>query len=370
MAASPFGFFRGAAPVMAYDLSLGARTGIDAQLCGDAHVQNLGAYAAPDGALVFDINDFDETMRGPFEWDVKRLATSILLAGSVAKLKPTASGAAATAFLGSYCRMMQRFSTMPVLEAARYQVRRLGAIEPIASLLRKAERETPLLTLARLTRKGKHGRTFRSEPPLLRPLLGKDAAAVLACLPLYTHSLLPERKHFLTHFKAMAVAFKVVGTGSVGLRDYCIYLEGNGPRDPMFLQIKQEALSVYAPYLPTPAPGPVNEGRRVVEGQRAMQLESDSMLGYTEFEGGSYLVRQLNDHKASLDVATLSGPSLVAYAQVCGELLARGHARSGDAGVLAGYLGKGEAFTRAILEFAQSYVKQTTADWRAFAGKK
>ncbi len=367
MACSPFAFFRGAVPVMAYDLSLSPHTQIINQLCGDAHVQNLGAYLGPDGRLIFDINDFDETLRGPFEWDVKRMATSIVLAGGTAKIKPGGCAQAVEQFLTSYCEMMRQFASMPVLAVARFQVHRLGGIAPISKILRKAEHQTPAVSLERLTeRTAKGQRVFKSNPPVLRPVTGKEAEAVLACLQEYTQSLLPERRHFFAKFKPVAVGFKVVGTGSVGLRDYCVLMHGNGVGDPLFLQIKQESKSAYAPYLPQEVPPPENDGQRTAEGQRAMQLQSDPLLGWTTIDGRSYLVRQLNDHKASVTIETLNPAGLEAYATVCGEMLARGHARSGDAGVIHGYIGNGVRFRQGIHGFARAYAQQTVADWKEF----
>jgi len=370
MALSPFGFFRGAVPVMAYDLSRTPHTGIECQLCGDAHVQNLGAYSGQDGRLIFDINDFDETLRGPFEWDVKRMTTSILLAGHSAKIKPAASKEAAELFLTAYCSMMYQFTRMPVLAVARFQVHRLASVAPVEKILRKAEHATPMSSLEQLTELTPKGRVFKSNPPVLRPVTGKEAQAVLASLPEFTQSLLPERQRFFAKFHPIAVAFKVVGTGSVGLRDYCVLLEGNGTGDPLFLQIKQEAKSAYADYLPQATPLPKNDGQRAVEGQRAMQLQSDPLLGWTTVAGRSYLVRQLNDHKAAVDITTLNAAGLEAYAVVCGEMLARGHARSGDCGVINGYIGNGERFKTGIHSFAAAYAAQTVADWKLLVARQ
>ena len=356
-------------PIMAYDLSLTPHSGEMTQLCGDAHVQNLGAYAGIDGRLIFDINDFDETMVGPFEWDVKRMATSILLAGRDAKIEKSYRRKSARAFVDAYCELMQSLATMPVLQAARYQVRRLDVTPAIARILRQAERATPERLLERLTQKQGEGRIFRSAPPELRPLDKEEQAPVLASLRTYRDSLLPERRHFLDQYRAIDVAFKVVGTGSVGLRDYCVYMEGNGPGDPLFLQIKQEVLSAYAPYLGKPAPS-VSNGQRVADGQRAMQLQSDPMLGWTRFGGHTYLVRQLNDHKASLDLTTMSESALQEYATVCGEMLARGHARAGNAKAMSAYCGNAEDFAEEIVSYATSYAKQTIADWKLFVSRQ
>ncbi|WP_245817834.1 DUF2252 domain-containing protein [Granulicella rosea] len=370
MAVSPFAFFRGAVPVMAYDLSLGANTEILNQICGDAHVRNLGAFAALDGRINFDINDFDETVRAPFEWDVKRMATSLILAGRDAGIRDGQSFAAAAAMLERYRESIHLFAHMPLLEAARFQVHRLGDVTPIAEILRAAERATPMHNLTALTvpnagaKPPAPARVFKAEPPVLTPVSDADRNAVLAALPAYLESLQPERRHLFERYTFLDVCFKVVGTGSVGLRDYCLYLQGNGERDPLFLQIKEEAASAYTPYLGDAAPHPVHQGRRTVEGERAMQFQSDPFLGWTQIDGRDYMVRQLNDHKASINLATLKSASLLAYAEVCGELLARGHARSGDATVLAGYLGQSDRFDQAVLKYAEAYADQTEADWK------
>jgi uncharacterized protein (DUF2252 family) len=367
MAASPFGFFRGAVPVMACDLSLGPNTGIRTQLCGDAHVRNLGAFAAPDGRLVFDINDFDETIRGPFEWDVKRMATSLILAGREAGAKNSLCRDATLAFLARYRTSMQIFAQMPVLELAHYQVHRLHTVEPVSQILCLAERATPLHNLEALTikaRSSSHPRIFKTIDPILTRVHGSLARAVLDSLTTYAETLQPERRHFLAQYTPLDVAFKIVGTGSVGLRDYCIYLQGNGPKDPLFLQVKEETLSAYAPYLGN-ASAESHQGRRVVEGQRAMQFQSDPFLGYTTVQGRDFLVRQLNDHKAAVEMSELKSAGLMEYATVCGETLARGHARSGDPGMIAGYLGTSARFDSTIARFAAAYATQTERDWQA-----
>jgi uncharacterized protein (DUF2252 family) len=386
MSASAFGFFRGAAPIMAYDLSTLPNTGITAQLCGDAHVRNFGAFASPDGRLVFDINDFDETIRGPFEWDVKRLATSLVLAGIDIGSKASQREPAILAAAETYRRMIQALAKLPVIVAARYLVHGLHRIDPVSRVLLKAERATPLHTLESLTipikdagtqsRAGKPlagDRIFKERKPMLTRVTGAKAREVLASLPEYSESLLPERRHFLSFYQPMDVAFKVVGTGSVGLRDYVIYFQGNGLGDPLFLQIKEEARSAYAPYLQSSSGeflGPHHQGQRVAEGQRAMQLQSDPFLGWTTIANRDYLVRQLNDYKGSLDLTELKGPGLIEYGQVCGELLARGHARSADACIIAGYIGNGRRFDEAVLEFAEAYAEQTQKDWQALLKSK
>ena len=349
MAESPFGYFRGAAPVMAADLAQLPSTGIVSQLCGDAHVRNLGAYAAPDGRLVFDLNDFDETIRGPFEWDLKRMAASLVLAGRAAGHKDSSARKAAAACIERYAGQMRAFARMPQLEVNRFMVHRLDLAKPVHDALSKAERATPQHTFEQLTtpissrpassksassRPGVR-RRFKEMKPMLWRVTGARAAAVVASLGPYREMLEPQRQHLLNFYRPIDVAFKVVGTGSVGLRDYCIHMEGNGPGDPLFLQIKEEVASAYAQYLPDAHPAAHN-GKRTAEGQRFMQIQTDPFLGWTHIGNRQYLVRQLNDHKGSIAIEDLAGANLKAYAEVCGELLARGHARSGDAQTIAG----------------------------------
>lgn len=368
MAQSPFVYFRGAAPVMAADLSVLPNTGILSQICGDAHVRNLGAFAAPDGRLVFDINDFDETIRGPFEWDMKRMAASLVLAGRESGHKEAVSRDAVEQFIDRYMSKMTAFAGMPILEVGRSQVHRLGTVEPVHDALLKAERATPLHTLEQLTepssrKPGAPLRLKESKPTLTR-VTGTQATKVIGALGPYKETLEPQRQHLLSLYRPVAVAFKVVGTGSVGLRDYCIYFEGNGAQDPLFLQMKEEAGSAYAPYLHDAHPAAQN-GQRVVEGQRAMQVQSDPFLGWTHMEGRDYLVRQLNDHKGSIELEDLANTGLAAFAEICGELLARGHARSGDPVMIAGYLGTGGGLGEAMAEFGSLYADQTERDWQA-----
>jgi uncharacterized protein (DUF2252 family) len=385
MAASPFGYFRGAVPVMAYDLSLMANTGICNQLCGDAHVRNLGAFAAPDGRLVFDLNDFDETIVAPFEWDVKRMATSLVLAGRGAGAKNVDCREAASVFLESYRTMMAMFARMPVLEMARFQVHRLQNLTSVEGILLMAERATPLHTLQTLTETGEPAsqqvsksakrrsrksaerskRIFKTMPPNLTRVKSEVAEKVVNSLMKYAENLQPERRHFLAQYRPVDVAFKVVGTGSVGLRDYVVLMEGNGAKDPLFLQIKEEVSSGYAPYVAASARWTnKHQGRRVVEGERAMQVQSDPFLGWTTMEGRDYLVRQLNDHKASVQLESLKAAGLLEYAEVCGEILARGHARAGDSVMIAGYLGTSTRFDEAVGAFAEAYANQTELDWK------
>jgi len=362
MAASHFGFFRGAASIMAADLASIPHCGLEAQICGDAHVRNLGAYAAPDGHLVFDINDFDETVHGPFEWDLKRLSTSLILAGQQSGHEKKTCKDAVRLFIKSYCAAMLRFSEMTVLDLTKFQLH--VKVGPVQAVLRKAERSTPEHNLERLTLRsgGKH--KFKDERPLLAPVRSQVARQVIAALALYQQTLSPERQQFLSCYHPVDVAFKVVGTGSVGTRDYVVLCFGNGERDPLFLQVKEEAPSCYARYL-SPSQTFINEGKRVAEGQRRMQAYSDPFLGWTSMGGRDYLVRQLSDHKATIDDSQMQGNGLTEYAKVCGEVLAKGHARSGDPMQLAGYCGAGNKLDDAMAEFADRYGEQTVRDFEA-----
>ena len=364
MSVSPFAFFRGAVAIMAADLAALPHSGIFVQLCGDAHVQNLGSFAAPDGRLVFDLNDFDETIRGPWEWDVKRLAASLILAGRESGHNKSASRAAVETFASAYSRSVHEFSELPVLQVARHQVHRSESVAPVHAALLQSRRASAPELLERFTTPDRHGvPRFRDSRPQFWRIRGTISHAVLESLQEYRESLAPERRHFFDLFRPVDVGFKVVGTGSVGLRDYVVLLEGNGSRDPMFLQIKQEVRSAYVSYLPD---AHKNQGRRVAEGQRAVQPMSDLMLGWTRIGEHDYLVRQLNDHKGSIDLQKLRGGGLKSLALLAGELLARGHARSGDACQVRGYCGEGEKIVHAIARFAEAYADQTEADFAAF----
>jgi uncharacterized protein (DUF2252 family) len=366
MSASPFGFFRGAVPVMAADLASLPRTGVEAQLCGDAHVRNLGAYAAPDGHLLFDINDFDETIRGPFEWDLKRLATSVVLAGREAGASDAACGDAVEALVSSYRSWIDRFRAMSPLELIRYQVRRLSGMAVVEKVLWKAERETPDRTLARLTvPAGRGRRRFAQRPPLLVRLAPALAHRVVSALGRYRATLSDDRQLLFDAYRPVDAAFKVVGTGSVGARDYVVMLVSAGAAEVLFLQIKEEFASAYAPFLKRAARA-AHEGQRVAQAQHRMQTLSDPLLGWTTIEGRDFLVRQLSDHKAAIEPGDLKGSALTEYARLAGELFAKAHARTGDPAVIHGYCGDSEKLDHAIRRFARAYADQTTKDFTSF----
>lgn len=362
MSASPFGFFRGAASVMADDLAKLPTTGLRVQLCGDAHVLNLGAYAAPDGHLVFDINDFDETIPGPWEWDVKRLACSLVLAGREAGDRDGNCIRAVRAFAESYRESMARFSEMKVLDLVKWEVRRHTKSGPVRAVLQKAERATPQATLKKLTVSSRAATPrFHDRPPLLFHVPEKMALTVVASLAAYRETLGADHQQVLDAYRPVDVAFKVVGTGSVGTRDYIILLMGTLPDDPLFLQIKEEPASCYAAHLRDVTPC-AHHGRRVAEGQHRLQTVTDPLIGWTTLDGAPFLVRQLADHKAAVDPAELKGAALEEYGVVCGEILAKGHARTGDAAALAGYCGNSTKLDKAIAKFAVAYADQTEAD--------
>lgn len=365
MSASAFAFFRGAVAIMAADLAREPHSGLTVQLCGDAHVQNLGSFETPDGHLVFDINDFDETVPGPWEWDVKRMAASIVLAGQECNHRRSGCVDAVEIFVTSYCKSIEEHAEQPILIAARHLIRRMQKAEPISAALKQAARADPLELLKKYTEgaSNKHP-IFRKITPILWRLQGQRRREVIEALPLYRESLPPERLHLFDFFHPVDVAFKVVGTGSVGLRDIVVLMEGNGPKDPLFLQIKQEVASAYAPYLKSRPYQ--NQGCRVVEGQRKIQPVSDLLLGWTRIGEHDYLVRQLNDHKVGLDLQQLRGEGLNSLAAIAGELLARGHARSGDALMIKGYIGTCSKVINAIAKYALKYAELTEADFAGF----
>ncbi|MBV9294558.1 MAG: DUF2252 domain-containing protein [Acidobacteriaceae bacterium] len=365
MSVSPFAFFRGAVSIMAADLANEPHTGLMVQLCGDAHVQNLGSFEGPDGRLVFDINDFDETIPGPWEWDVKRMAASIVLAGLESHHSRSACAGAVEALAGTYCHLIEELAEQPVLVAARYQIHRVQRAQAVSAALQQAARASSDDLLKKYTENGARGRAhFKRVEHVLWRLHGKRRQEILESLPLYRQSLAPERLHLFDFFHPLDVAFKIVGTGSVGLRDYVVLMEGNGPGDPLFLQIKQEVASAYASCLKDTSYA--HQGQRVAEGQRRVQPSSDLLLGWTRVGDHDFLVRQLNDHKGSVDLNRLRGDGLRSLSIVAGELLARGHARSGDALTIKGYIGNCDKALKAIVKYGLDYAEATQADYELF----
>jgi uncharacterized protein (DUF2252 family) len=384
MLASPFAFFRGGAAVMAADLAAAPDTGLEAQLCGDAHLSNFGIFSAPDRRLVFDCNDFDETCRGPFEWDVKRLAASVEIAGRERGFSAKERRKAIHQAGGSYRASMRRFAAMrnldvwysrldiePVLEVLRSQVdeRRFRRVE--RNLARARARDS-LRALRKLTHEVEGELRIVSEPPLITPIedladSGEAESQLRLVLDAYRESLTDDRRHLAGSYRYVHAARKVVGVGSVGTRAWIVLLVGKNGSDPLFLQAKEAQASVLEPFT---GPSPYrNHGRRVVEGQRLMQAASDVFLGWVATKGldderRCFYVRQLWDGKGSVEVERMSPPDLAIYASLCGEALARAHARSGDRVAIASYLGKGKAFDQALARFAEAYADQNERDFQ------
>jgi uncharacterized protein (DUF2252 family) len=366
MAISPFAFFRGSVPIMAADLATLPTTGIPVQICGDAHVRNLGAYAGPDGRLIFDINDFDETIRAPWEWDLKRLAASLVLAGREAGNSEHQCRESVLNCAHTYRTKMAEFSRMTCLEVHKYRIRRLFTGRTGTSVLQRAERATPLHTLAKITVRRGGKRVLKEAKPVLTHPPKSTARQVLLSIKTYRETLPACSQQALDFYRPADVAFKIVGTGSVATHDYVVlHLAGDDARDPLFLQIKEAVQSAYAPYVKSPETV-VHQGQRVVHGQRMLQVQSDLMLGWTSIGEADYTVRQLSDHKASISNQDLKGKGLMEYATTCGEVLAKGHARSGDPAVLAGYLGGSARWDKALAKFSVVYADQTTTDFEAF----
>jgi uncharacterized protein (DUF2252 family) len=368
MSESAFVFFRGSVEIMAADLGEARHTKIEVQLCGDAHVKNFGFFAAPDEQIALDINDFDETQRGPWEWDVKRMATSIILAGRVAGHPDSSCKDAARVFIVEYCEWIRRFAAMPAIAVARHRALRNLHDPVMASALKKAERASPLESLRTLTQKDRRSvRSFIYRRDSIWDVKGAEARAVQRALKDYRETLALDRQMLFDCYTPVDVGFKVVGTGSVGTRDYIVLMLGRhgGENDPLFLQIKEEPPSAYADYYKDRSV-PRHQGERVVRGQRALQIFSDLLLGWCSIAGRDYLVRQMNDHKSSVQPEELKGNRLVEYGRVCAELLAKGHARSGDPALLADYLGRPSKAEKALLQYSLAYADQVQKDYKSF----
>ena len=369
MLPSPVAFLRGAAVLMANDLSRTPTTGITTQLCGDAHLDNFGGYATPERALIFDLNDFDETLVGPWEWDVKRLAASTVVAGRVNGLSDHDCRAAARAAVRSYREHMHAYAAMRFIEIwysaidATEVVDRLSTPAVADAVLIKARRNGNPETLPRLAEPVSDGYRIVDEPPLVTHRTYPLKQRIADVWAGYRASLPEDRRVLLDRYRLVDVARKVVGVGSVGLRCFVALLLGNDDEDPLFLQFKEARPSVLLPFA-RPSPY-ANQGKRVASGQRVMQAASDVFLGWTRCGPVDYYVRQLRDMKASIPTDRLDAGDLAAYAALCGWALARAHACSGDPARIGGYLGTGDAFDRAIGEFAVAYADQIERDHAA-----
>ncbi len=390
MLASPFTFFRGAAAIMAMDLAKTPQSGLRVQACGDAHLSNFGVFAAPDRRLVVDVNDFDETLPGPWEWDLKRLAASFEIAGRDREFTPKETRSAVLSAAREYREAMRGFADMGNLEVwyARLDVDALLAevaevadrkqMKAAEKNVAKAHKKNSLKAFDRLVHEVDGEPRIISDPPLLVPareLVSDDQRHELEerikqMLGRYRESLKGDRRHLFDSYRFVEMARKVVGVGSVGTRAWVLLMMGRGGHDPLFLQAKEAEASVLEPYAGASEFG--NHGERVVEGQWLMQASSDILLGWLPAFGmdgkeRDFYVRQLWDGKRSVEIETLPPKGLEIYGRVCGWTLARAHARSGDRIAIASYLGKGESFDQAIAEFSERYADQNELDYGAVA---
>jgi uncharacterized protein (DUF2252 family) len=388
---SPFAFYRGAASIMAADLATTPTSGIRTQLCGDAHLANFGAFAAPDRSLVFDINDFDETLSGPWEWDLKRLVASYAVAGRDRGFDAPERRQVTRAATRAYREGMQTFATMRATDLwylrldidelihrwqSRVSARRRRSVERAAA---KARSKDSLKAFTKLTQVVDGQPRFRSDPPLLVPIgellpAGHDRdleGELQHMLRDYGRSLPPHRRRLLDRYRPVDFARKVVGVGSVGRRAWVVLLLGPREGDPLFLQVKEAGASVLEPY--AGARRERSQGRRVVHGQQLMQAASDILLGHLTVAAGldgarrDFYVRQLWDSKGSPQIELMNPTAMRIHAEMCGWTLARAHARSGEPAAIAAYAGRGDGLDRALAEFAETYADQNERDHTALA---
>jgi uncharacterized protein (DUF2252 family) len=385
MVSSPFAFYRGAAAIMASDLATTPRSGIKVQTCGDAHVSNFGVFGSPERELLFDINDFDETLPGPWEWDVKRLAASLAIAGRGNGFSTRERREVVLRAIQGYRTAMREFAGMRNLEVwyahARVQegLPRLRAmldkksLKEAERLVGKARTKDSMQAFDKLTHVVDGERRIISTPPLVVPveeLFAEDVVQPLfesfhSLLRTYRRSLLGDRRHLLESFRFAHIARKVVGVGSVGTRAWILLMLGRDDQDPLFLQAKEAQASVLEPFVGKSHYS--QHGQRVVEGQRLMQAASDIFLGWERFTGPDgvardFYLRQLRDWKGSWAPEAMIPEVMGVYGEMCGWTLARAHARSGDRIAIASYLGSSDAFDRAIAEFSEAYADQNERD--------
>jgi uncharacterized protein (DUF2252 family) len=388
MLVSPFTFFRGGAYLMAADLADGPRTGLHAQLCGDAHLSNFGVFAAPDRRLVFSINDFDETLQGPFEWDVKRLAASLVVAGRDQGFKAATLRSVVRSAVREYRQAMRRFAEIQNIHVwyARLDVatirKHLGArastkqMKRIQSSVASVRTKDSLRALSKLCRTVDGEFRIVGDPPLVTPIEDVMPGAerehledvVRRMIHTYRRTLQQNRRHLLESYRYVHAARKVVGVGSVGTRAWILLLTGRDEADPLFLQFKEAEPSVLEPFLGKSKYG--QHGHRVVAGQRMMQAAPDILLGWERIstidgQERDFYIRQLWDSKGSAEVESMDSAGLKAYGRICGWTLARAHARSGDRIAIAAYLGSGDVFDRAMASFAETYADQNERDYRS-----
>ncbi len=379
MIGSPFAFYRGAAGLMAADLAGSPDSGLTAQLCGDAHAANFGLYGTPRGKIIMDINDFDETIPGPWEWDLERLAASLVLAGREAGTSEHDCRTAARDAVRSYRLTMDTLAAMPFMEAWRAlpdesvigETQAHGLLESFKKAAAKARKNTSAKVVAKWTEHledhetGIRKHRFVDDPPILTAVDEHTARRVIIGLERYATTLGESRRTLLTRFAVSDIAFRIAGTGSIGLHSYLALLHGNHG-EALVLQVKQAQPAALAPYLPTS--GAYHEGERIVRGARLVQSESDVLLGWTSLQPSAdgielpFIVRQFRNFKGSIDPAELPASTLDDYGRLAGALLARGHSRSLDPRLVSGYLDGDERFDDAVASFAVRYADRTEAD--------
>ena len=375
MAASPWNYYRGAAAVMAGDLATQPDSGLLVQLCGDAHVLNFGLWATPERNLSFDLRDFDETLPGPFEWDVKRFAASLVVAARQNQIKQATAVAAVTAGIEAYRARMRRYTVMSELDIWYDGIRAdsfINYFEPAdrgrarIHIEKKRQSRTSRGAFTRLTTMA-HGRPRITEQPPVRVALGDDEQADVVdhLLAGYRLTLQDDRRRLFDRFTVVDIVRQVVGVGSVGMRVYLVLLEGRSGADPLFLQVKQAGPSVYEA---EGRPGRHdNHGARVIDGKRLVQTATDIFVGWGSLHGRDYYVRQFRDMKI-IPTTELIAPRLAEFATACGEALAKAHARTGDPVAIDGYIGKGPGFTAAMVRFALVYADQNERDHARLVG--
>jgi uncharacterized protein (DUF2252 family) len=373
MAASPFAFLRGAAAVMAWDLSHTPISGIQVIIDGDAHINNFGLYGTAQRDVVVDLNDFDEAIPGPFEWDLKRLVASVNVAARENGLNKRERRRAVMECVAGYRFNLERLHPMGIMDVWSiygYADRKPKFIDVpkkswalIQKTVQKARATTNETLLPKVARRQSDGGwRFVEDPPILTRVDEDTRTKVIGSLVAYSETLPLGPRQMLRRYSVADVAHRVVGVGSVGTRAYLVLLFGNGDQDPLFLQVKESVVPAHAPYLP-PIPWKApHHGFRVVSGQRMLQAEGDPLLGYTAIDGRDYFVRQMKNMKASMPLEWLTGEPFYFWVFVCAGLLARGHSRMGDAAKIAGYCGRSEALDEALAEFAESYGDQTETD--------
>ncbi len=374
MATSPYGFLRGSAVVMAADVASLPATGIHPVICGDAHLGNFGFYRSPEGAQVIDLNDFDEAHPGAWEWDLRRLVASVWVAGRENGYSEDACRASARSCVVEYAAELGQLATQPLLARSfnrldvshlEESVREQTLREEIRRAAKSARKRTSDRVLPKLTTEVDGQRRIIAEPPITTPVADADGPAIGAGLDAYLATLAPHWRRVIGGYTLADVAHRVVGVGSVGLRAYVALLVGSSPEDVLFLQLKEARRSVLARFVHGDEAWHAHQGQRVVEYQQALQTVSDPLLGWTTIGGREYYVRQFRNMKGTVPLNAITETALSDYAGIVGRLLAKGHARTSGASMIAGYLGDGQAAGEALAEFARRYADQTEADHAA-----